>query len=321
MIRFLSRRVLHAFVILLLISVLSFVFFQFAPGSYTDAMRLDARVSAETESAWRTMYGLDQSVLTKYFRWMRSVLRGDFGFSFAYGIPVSSLLWPRIRNTLLLTSVALLVSWSAALGIGALTVVRRSRAVESVIRSSMALLLSIPDLLIALLLLLFALRTGLFPVGGMASLGTAHTVIAHTKDVALHLVLPALALALLSLPLLVRHVQAAVRESMCAPFVQAARAHGIPAGRLWLAYILPAAANPLISLFGYSVGGLLSSSLLVEVIMGWPGLGPLLLESIFSRDVHVVIGTTVLSALFLIAGNLVADLLLYAVDPRIRWEQ
>ncbi|MBV9507285.1 MAG: ABC transporter permease [Acidobacteriia bacterium] len=198
---------------------------------------------------------------------------------------------------------------------------RRSRAVESVIRSSMALLLSIPDLLIALLLLLFALRTGLFPVGGMASLGTAHTVIAHTKDVALHLVLPALALALLSLPLLVRHVQAAVRESMCAPFVQAARAHGIPAGRLWLAYILPAAANPLISLFGYSVGGLLSSSLLVEVIMGWPGLGPLLLESIFSRDVHVVIGTTVLSALFLIAGNLVADLLLYAVDPRIRWEQ
>jgi len=107
---------------------------------------------------------------------------------------------------------------------------------------------------------------------------------------------------------------------MDAPFVQAARGHGVPRRRLWMVYTLPAAANPIISLFGYSIGGLLSSSLLIEVIMGWPGLGPMLLEAIFSRDIHVVIGATLASALFLIAGNLIADLLLYAADPRIRQE-
>ena len=121
---------------------------------------------------------------------------------------------------------------------------------------------------------------------------------------------------LISLPVVVRHVDAAVRDALRSPFIQAARAHGISRHRILMAYVLPAAANPLISLLGYSIGGLLSSSLLVEVIMGWPGLGSLLLESIFSRDVHVVIGATLVSALFLITGNVMSDLLLYAADPR-----
>jgi peptide/nickel transport system permease protein len=133
------------------------------------------------------------------------------------------------------------------------------------------------------------------------------------------LAMPLLALVLVSLPVLVSHVQSAVHESMNSPFIQAARGHGIPPRRLWLSYALPGAANVLISMFGYSIGGLLSSSLLIEVIMAWPGLGPLMLEAIFARDVHVVIGAALLSALFLVTGNLIADVLLYALDPRIRW--
>jgi peptide/nickel transport system permease protein len=312
---------LHAAALMMLISLLAFAFLQLAPGNYTDSMRLDARSSAETLSIWRARYGLDQPLAIQYFSWLRSVFRGEFGFSFAYGMPVGSLLWPRIKNTLLLTTIALAVSWSLALPIGMAAAAGQSRTLNNVVRGSMSLLLSTPDLLIALALLMFAVRTGLFPAGGMAASAASQSAMAQTGDVAAHLVLPVLALVLVSLPVLVRHVHAAIRESIAAPFVQAARAHGIPRGRLWLAYKLPAAANPLVSLFGYSIGGLLSSSLLVEVIMGWPGLGPLLLEAIFSRDVHVVIGATMLSALFLIAGNLIADLLLYAIDPRIRWEK
>jgi peptide/nickel transport system permease protein len=225
-----------------------------------------------------------------------------------------------MKNTLLLTTLASAASWSAALTIGVVAAVNRGRVLDGLIRGSMALLISIPDLLVALALLMFAARTGFLPVGGMQG-AVSVSASALTGNIAAHLILPVLALVLGSLPVLVRHVQAAVQESLASPFVQAARAHGIPRRRLWYAYTLPAAANPLISMFGYSIGGLLSTSLIVEVIMGWPGLGPLLLDAVFSRDVHVVIGTTVLSALFLVTGNLIADILLYAVDPRIRREK
>jgi len=130
--------------------------------------------------------------------------------------------------------------------------------------------------------------------------------------------LPVTALVLATLPMLVRHVRASVAEVLDAPFLRAGAGHGLPEHKLLLGYALRAAANPLISLFGFSVGTLLSGSLLVEVVMSWPGLGPLLLESILARDLYVVIGGVLLSMVFLVAGNLFADILLYWADPRIR---
>jgi len=132
--------------------------------------------------------------------------------------------------------------------------------------------------------------------------------------------LPVAALVLSAIPLLIRHVRAAVAEVLETGFMRAAQGQGIPRRRLLYRYALPAAANPLISLFGFSLGALLSGSLLVEVVMSWPGLGPLLLEAILARDLYVVIGGVLLSTLFLVGGNFVADLLLYWADPRIRTE-
>ena len=127
-----------------------------------------------------------------------------------------------------------------------------------------------------------------------------------------------IALTLGTLPVLLRHVRASMVEVLDSPFVRAARAHGIPRRRILFRYALRAAANPLISLGGFSVASLLSASLLVEVIMSWPGMGPLLLEAILARDFYLVIGAVVFSTIFLVAGNLLADVLLYAADPRIR---
>src|SRR5207249_7711418 len=140
------------------------------------------------------------------------------------------------------------------------------------------------------------------------------------RDLASHMILPVTALVLSFLPLLVRHVRAAVADVLNAPFLLAAIGHGISRRTLLYRYALPAAANPLISLFGFSIGTLLSGSLLVEVVMSWPGLGPFLLEAILARDLYVVIGGVLLSTLFLIGGNFLADLLLYWADPRIRTE-
>jgi peptide/nickel transport system permease protein len=170
-------------------------------------------------------------------------------------------------------------------------------------------------------LLLVAVRTGWFPTGGMVSPAFSDlNVWNKLKDVAEHLFLPALGLAIATLPTMLRHVRSAMIEVLEAPFIQAARAHGIPEPRVLFRYALPAAANPLISLFGFSVGTMLSASLLVEVILSWPGIGPLLVDAILAKDVYVVIGAVMLSSIFLVAGNLFADVLLFATDPRIRVE-
>ena len=136
-------------------------------------------------------------------------------------------------------------------------------------------------------------------------------------DLARHLALPAAVLVLGLLPVLARHIRAAMIEAMDSPFALAARAQGIPRRRLLFRHLLPAALNPLISLFGFSLGTLLSASLLVEVVMGWPGLGPFFLDSIMARDFAVVAAVVTISTAFLMAGNLLADLMLYRADPRI----
>jgi peptide/nickel transport system permease protein len=309
LIRYVLRRLLQAAILLVIISVFSFVLSRAAPGDYANGLRLDPRISAATTAALRTRYGLDKPLPVQYALWMGSVLRGDFGESFAYGMPVGRLLWPRARNTLLLTSMAAGISWLLALAVGVIGCARKYSAARDSIRSAVSMLAAIPDLLVALALAALAARTGLFPMGGMIS-GAA--------DTGVHLLLPVTALVLVSLPVLVRHTQAAFRDAMDSSFVQAARAFGIPRRRILLAYALPAAAHPLISLLGFSVGGFLSASLIVEIVMGWPGLGPLMLEALFSRDIQTVIGVTLLSAVCLVTGNLIADLLLYAVDPKIR---
>jgi len=184
-----------------------------------------------------------------------------------------------------------------------------------------AALLIVPDLALALGLLVLAVRSGWLPTGGMVSVGfDGFSLAQKIRDVAVHLVLPVTVLVVSALPVLLRHVRSAVAEALESPFLRAAQGHGISRPRLLYRYALPAAGYPLIALFGFSLGTLLSGSLLVEVVMSWPGLGPFLLEAILARDLYVVIGGVLLSTLFLVTGNFLADLLLYWVDPRIRAE-
>jgi peptide/nickel transport system permease protein len=317
--RFLAGRLLHGLFLLFGVSVLSFLFVALAPGSFLDEMRLSPQISPETVAALRAQYGLDRPLPVRYARWVRSVLRGELGFSFAYNTPAAPLLRVRARNTLVLTGSAMLLAWATAIPIGVWAAARKGRAVDQLTTASTTALLAVPDLLLALGLLLLAVRTGWFPTGGMVSLGfEALGFGAKVKDAARHLTLPVVTLVVGTLPVLVKHVRAAMIEVLDSAFLRAARGHGIPRQRLLFRYALPAAANPLISLFGFSVGALLSTSLLVEVVMSWPGLGPLLLEAILARDLYLVIGAVMFSTVFLLAGNLLADVLLYANDPRIR---
>ena len=316
---FLLRRSLQGILLLAGVSILAFLFSALAPGNYVDDMRLNPQISRETLAALHAQYQFDRPLPVRYVRWLKSVARGEMGFSFAYNSPVAPLLYARARNTLLLTLTATLIAWGIALPLGIWSATRMGRLPDRVLTWSTAALLAIPDLVLALGLLIIAVRSGWFPTGGIVSVAfDTLSPIQKLRDVAMHMILPVSALVLSALPMLIRHVRAALTEQIDAPFLRAAAAHGIPRRTLVYRYALRAAANPLISLFGFSIGALISGSLLVEVVMSWPGLGPLLLEAILARDLYVVIGGALLSTAFLVAGNFLADVLLYWADPRIR---
>lgn len=318
---FLLRRALNAVLILIAASIISFVLVDLAPGDFVDEMTMNPDISRDTLASLRSQYGIDRPLPVRYWEWVRSVAKGEWGFSFAYNKPAGPILLSRSGRTLLLTGSATFLAWCVALPLGLWAAARPRSLVDWLATGAMAILLATPELVLALVLLFLAVQTGHLPSSGFSSLEFLESGWWNqAKDVAGHLLLPTVCLAAGSLPLLLSHVRTAVAEVLSSPFIEAARGLGIPLPRLLVRHVLPVAANPLISLFGLSMGLLISSSLLVETVFSWPGLGQLMLEALEDRDFFLVVDAAVLSTGFLVGGNLIADILLYASDPRIRTE-
>jgi len=316
---YLGRRLIRAAFLLVGVSILCFLFTEMAPGSFFDEMRLNPQISPETISSLRARYGLDQPLVVRYGRWLRSALHADFGYSIAYNAPVAPLLWSRAKNTLLLATTGMLMTWLISIPLGVWAAARSGRMLDKGVRVASSLLVSIPEVVIAVALLAIVVRWRVLPVGGMTSMDNEGlSQWARLQEIASRMLLPTIILTLGESAIIVRHLRASVLEVLDTPFVQAARGLGIGRTRLLFRHVLPVAASPAISLLGFSLAGLLSGSLLVEVICGWPGLGPLILDATLSRDFYLVIGGIMLSALFMVGGNLVADIMLLACDPRIR---
>jgi peptide/nickel transport system permease protein len=316
---YLGRRLIRAAFLLVGVSILCFLFTEMAPGNFFDEMRLNPQISPETISSLGARYGLDQPLVVRYGRWLRSALHADFGYSIAYNAPVAPLLWSRAKNTLLLATTGMLLTWLVSIPLGVWAAARSGRMLDKSVRVASSLLVSIPEVVIAVALLAIVVRWRVLPVGGMTSMDNEGlSQWARLQEIASRMLLPTIILTLGESAIIVRHLRASVLEVLDTPFVQAARGLGIGRTRLLFRHVLPVAASPAISLLGFSLAGLLSGSLLVEVICGWPGLGPLILDATLSRDFYLVIGGIMLSALFMVGGNLVADIMLLACDPRIR---
>ena len=314
--RFVLRRLGHGLILLGVLSLVTFLLAELAPGDPLSALRLDPSISEETLERLREKYDLDRPWYERYGRWLRSVGQGEFGYSTQYETSVAPLLAPRLRNTLLLMTAASALAWLLALPLGLLAARRPDGFWDRVVRLASAALLATPEILLALGALVLAAWSGLFPVGGMQEFSGSSKVFSGLRNLLWHLALPTLVLGLGLLPVLLLHVTSVVRQVLEEPFLLTARSLGIPPSRQLLFHALPAAAQPLIALFGLTLAGLVSGSLLVEVVLGWPGLGPLLLGAVFARDLHVVLAAGLVSGMFLLLGNLISDLLSAAVDPR-----
>ena len=313
---FLATRALQAAAVLLLVPLFTFFLLGRAPGDFLSELAANPQISSSTLAQMRQQYGLDQSFYTQFVLWLTGLFSGHLGYSFVYHRPVAELIGPRIGNTLLRNGLALAVAWLLGLAFGVWGGTARHPAGRRLLDSVATLIVSTPPVLLSLMLLALAVPLGL-PTGGMTTPGRDATTLA---DIIAHLFLPVLAVASVWLPVVMRHTASAVAQTMTAPFIRTAESKGLVRTRILFRHALPNAWNPLATLFGYSVSSLLSASLLVEVVMSWPGMGQLIYDAVLRRDLFLVVDLAVLSAFLLLAGNLAGDILLYLSDPRAKPE-
>jgi len=316
--RYVGQRLLHLIPLIFGMTFISFLILHLAPGDYFTKMSLDPQISPQTLQMMRKEFGLDQNLVIQYFKWLKNLFTLNLGVSFVYHIPVIDLLRQRLANTLLLSFTTLVLTWLFSVPLGVLAAVRANRLPDKIISAAAFASISFPSFFLALLFLVFAARTGLFPLGGTESLFAENFPLGlRLADRLWHLSLPALVLTLTGFGGLLRVTRANFLENLSAPFVTALRGKGLPEGKVHR-HVFRNSLNPLITLFGYELSGLISGVALVEIILSWPGLGQLLLTAVMSQDLYVVMASLFFGGILLVIGNLVADILLAFNDPRIR---
>lgn len=315
-----AKRIAQAIPILLLVTLLSFFLMKLAPGDFVERLRLeDPTISDAFIEAERARLGLDRPALAQYFIWLSNLLRGDLGNSFAYRIPALSLVLSRAGATLMLAIASAVMTWAIAIPLGVLSAIKQNTWVDRLLQVMSYTGQSMPSFVLAILLLFFAQNVPWLPVGGMTSVDFAErSLLSQAIDLLSHLLLPALALSVTSFAGLQRITRGAFLDVLRQDYIQAARAKGLPEWRVIVIHALRNAVNPLVTILGFEFASLLSGSFIAEFFFNWPGLGRLLLEAVLSFDINVVMAGLLLGAVMLVAGNLLADLMLQAIDPRIR---
>ncbi len=324
------RRLLSLFPVFLGVTFLTFFLISLTPGDYLSSLKLSPDISQERIEKLRHDFGLDKPWYIQYFLWLYRLSPFEFpfgvkwpdpGYSFSNRTPVLDLIGPRVCNTLILSCSAEGFIWIIAIPLGVLAAARKGRWPDKLCSMGVFMGISMPEILLALLALLIAARTGWFPTGGMHSIDFEYLPILQKGiDLLKHLVLPTLVLGIGGAASLMRYMRGSLIETLSSDYVRTARAKGLKERNVVIRHALRNAVNPVLTLFGLSFANLISSSFLVEIIMGWPGLGKLTYQAMLSRDQYLLMASLLLATGFLIVGNLVADLLLAASDPRIRYE-
>lgn len=317
------KRLLQALLTIFLASALCFAIIELAPGNYLDTLSQNPKISPETLKQLEQQFGLDKPAIVQYGLWLKQILtQGNFGTSFVYQRSVASLLWERVPATLLMAIASLIVTWAIALPLGIVAAVNQNKTVDRVLQVVSYTAQGFPSFITALLLLFFAQNTSpLFPVGGMTSINHADLPWwGQILDYCWHLILPTVALSVTGFAGLQRLMRGQLLDVLRQDYIRTARAKGLPDNRVIYVHALRNAINPLVTLLGFEFASLLSGAFIAEFFFNWPGLGKLTLEAVNNQDLYLVMASLMMGATMLIVGNLFADLLLKAVDPRIKLE-
>jgi peptide/nickel transport system permease protein len=312
MVKLIAYRLAQTLVTLLLVTMLTFALLAAAGGDAVNNLSDDPLASEETVQQMRRIYELDKPMPLRYWRWLSNTARGNLGESFSYHAPVSSLLLPRLRNTALLSLLAMLMALAVALTLGTIAARRKGSWADRICEAVILLCSSTPRIVLALVVLALLSGASIFSTASQSANLSGNSLSFGRAF------FPALVLAVPLIALFLAQVREGVRESLRQDFIVVARAKGLKEGDVLIRHALRAALNPLISIFGYSLGALMSGSVVVETILGWQGLGSLSVAAVRSRDVPLLLGIVLITASAVFIGNLTADILLQLNDPRLR---
>lgn len=318
--RFVLKRFLQTIPLLIIVSLISFFIIRLSPIDPLAELRLNPSISQETLDKEIKRLNLDKPIGIQYLSWAKSFVKGDLGYT-SSGEKVSVKLKERIPNTLLLTLVVIFMTWSVGVPLGIFSAIRKESPFDRMITVLASVGMAIPSFFFAILMLIFAVKTGWFPVGGLTSYNfNEMSFIAKFVDISRHLVLPSLVLFTISLSGLQRQMRANMLEVLDSDYVKFARAKGLSEGKVIFKHALRNAVNPMITLLGFEFAGLLSGAALTEYVFQYPGLGRLILEAVMKSDINLVMASLMMGTIMLILGNLLADILLMLTDPRVRQE-
>lgn len=324
MLKFIIKRLLLMVPLVVGIMLVSFFVMQLAPGDYLDTLKGQPQIRPETITRLRHEFGLDQPKPVQFVKWLVNAAKGNFGYSFVYKIETFTLIGQCLYYTFILALASTIFAWAVAIPIGIYAATHRNSLLDRLLNFIAFAGISLPGFFVALLAMIFAqmlaVRTGWFPVGGATSVN--YDQLSHwgkIKDTGWHLLLPTIVLGMGGVAGLMRQMRGSLLDVLGENYILAARARGLAERKVILKHAVRNAVNPLITLFGYQLSGLLAGAALVENVMAWPGLGRLLLEAVQTRDLYVAMGAFVMGAVLLILGNLIADVLLAVTDPRIKF--
>lgn len=316
--KYIIKRILQTIPLLIIVSFISFFIIRLSPVDPLAELKLNPSISPETVQKERVRLGLDKPVIIQYGKWAISFVKGDLGVT-SNGEKVSQKLKERIPNTLLLTSIVILLTWLVGVPLGILAAVNWKTPFDRLLTVLTSIGMAIPSFFFAVLLLMFAVKTGWFPIGGLTSPNFADmNFFGKFADISSHLILPVLVLFTISLAGLQRQMRANMLDVLDSDYVKFARAKGLSEFTVVYKHALRNAINPMITLLGFEFAGLLSGAALTEYVFNYPGLGTLILEAVMKSDINLVMASLMMGAIMLIVGNLIADILLIMTDPRIR---
>lgn len=318
--RIIIRRLVQIVPLILGVIVLNFTLIQLAPGSFLDVMTAEQQVSdpAMVERL-RVTYGMDQPALVQLAKYLWSVLTLDLGFSYRQNAPVLTVIMEHLPATVLLMLASMGIALMVGMTAGVLASVKVNTIWDNIVSIGAVFFFAAPSFWLGIMLtVLFAVKLGWLPVGGMRTIGVESSGLQDALDVLRHLALPAIALGLFYAATYARVMRASMLEVSRLDFVRTARAKGLSQARVVIAHVLRNALLPIVTLLGLQLGTVLGGSVVIEAVFSWPGLGSLLLDSVMSRNYPMVLGILVLSSLVVAVANAAVDLVYLRLDPRIR---
>ena len=317
LLKYILKRLIQTVPLLLIVSLISFFIIRLSPVDPIAELRLNPSISQETLQKEIKRLNLDKPIFVQYLSWGKSFLKGDLGYTTS-GERVAVKLKERIPNTLLLTAVVIFMTWIVGIPLGIVAAYYKKTKFDRILTVFSSIGMAIPSFFFAILMLILAVKSGWFPVGGLTSYDFNElTLFEKFIDVLKHLFLPAFVLFTISLAGLQRQMRANMLDVLDSDYVRYARAKGLSEFKVVMKHALRNAVNPLITLLGFEFAGLLSGAALTEYVFQYPGLGRLILEAVMKSDINLVMASLMMGTLMLITGNLLADILLRITDPRI----